>query len=536
MTCIACGKGPLTAGVAPAGTVPDSRTVTAGTGLTGGGDLSADRTIDAAANADGSIVVNADDIQVGILASDAQHGSHSGGLHSLATPGTPGEMSAADKTKLDTLVSPGFVDPKQSVRAATLIAGTLASDFDDGKTIDGVVLATGDRILIKNQASGAENGIYDVVASGAPSRASDMPAASEAAGNSTFIEEGSQADTGWVCTTDGPTDIVGTDPLAFAQFTSGVTSVFTRTGAVVAVDADYSGAQVVFSPDGDIAATRVQAAIVEVRDDTDTKLGNKADSATTITAGTGLTGGGDLSANRTLNVAANADASIVVNANDIQVGVLATDAQHGTRGGGTQHATATDAATGFVELATQAEVDAGSDAVRAVTPATLAAATTVTRDTTQGAISVFNGSTATTGVNSSTQTVVLGFDTDREESGDGVTADQANNRLIITRAGLYLIGVSASFEGTANEDFVIEAFMTPDNTGTPGGTDIGFHRTNGSGGDVGSAARNGLAVRFSALAVGGSGAFVDARVMSGAGSGDSITMVDGALTAMRVAD
>ena len=55
----------------------------------------------------------------------------------------------------------------------------------------------------------------------------------------------------------------------------------------------------------------------------------------TLTAGAGLTGGGDLSANRTFDVVANADASIVVNANDIRVGVLATDAQHGVRGGGT---------------------------------------------------------------------------------------------------------------------------------------------------------------------------------------------------------
>src|SRR5262245_4869370 len=56
--------------------------------------------------------------------------------------------------------------------------------------------------------------------------------------------------------------------------------------------------------------------------------------ATTITAGAGMTGGGDLSTNRTLDVVANADDSIAVGANDVGVGVLATDAQHGNRGGG----------------------------------------------------------------------------------------------------------------------------------------------------------------------------------------------------------
>lgn len=61
------------------------------------------------------------------------------------------------------------------------------------------------------------------------------------------------------------------------------------------------------------------------------------------TAGAGLTSTGT-----TVNVVANADGSVVVNANDIQVGVLASDAQHGTLGGGTTHAAATTSAAGFL--------------------------------------------------------------------------------------------------------------------------------------------------------------------------------------------
>ena len=67
-----------------------------------------------------------------------------------------------------------------------------------------------------------------------------------------------------------------------------------------------------------------------------------------VIAGAGTTGGGALSGDVTIDVIANADASIVVNANDIQVGVLASDAQHGVRGGGTQHAVATEGLTGFL--------------------------------------------------------------------------------------------------------------------------------------------------------------------------------------------
>jgi hypothetical protein len=70
-----------------------------------------------------------------------------------------------------------------------------------------------------------------------------------------------------------------------------------------------------------------------------------------VTAGAGLTGGGSLAANITINVGANADGSITVNANDIQVGVLATDAQHGVRGGGTQHAVVTALLAGFMSSA-----------------------------------------------------------------------------------------------------------------------------------------------------------------------------------------
>ena len=71
-----------------------------------------------------------------------------------------------------------------------------------------------------------------------------------------------------------------------------------------------------------------------------------------ITAGAGMTKSGN-----TLDAVANADASIVVNANDIQVGVLATDAQHGARGGGTQHSAATTSVNGFMSSADKTKLD-----------------------------------------------------------------------------------------------------------------------------------------------------------------------------------
>lgn len=130
---------------------------------------------------------------------------------------------------------------KDPVRVATTAAGTLATDFDNGSTIDGVVIATNDRILIKNQAAPAENGIYIVNASGAPTRAADANLDEELQGAAVFVESGTtQADTAWVQTEDSPIT-VGTDPIVFVQFGAGASITagdgLTKTGNTLDVGA-----------------------------------------------------------------------------------------------------------------------------------------------------------------------------------------------------------------------------------------------------------------------------------------------------------
>jgi hypothetical protein len=76
---------------------------------------------------------------------------------------------------------------KEAVRVATTANGTLSTAFANGQTIDGVTLATNDRILIKNQTTASDNGIYTVNASGAPTRATDFDTTGAEVANGAII-------------------------------------------------------------------------------------------------------------------------------------------------------------------------------------------------------------------------------------------------------------------------------------------------------------------------------------------------------------
>lgn len=110
------------------------------------------------------------------------------------------------------------LDQKQSVRAATIANITLSGL----QTLDGVALAAGDRVLVKNQTNAPDNGIY-LAASGAWKRAGDADASAEVTPNLTVtVEEGStQADSIWQLTTNAPI-VLGTTALVFQNITTGL--------------------------------------------------------------------------------------------------------------------------------------------------------------------------------------------------------------------------------------------------------------------------------------------------------------------------
>lgn len=161
---------------------------------------------------------------LGTTTADFSMNSHK--ITSLTDPSS--NQDAATKAYVDSVAT--GLDAKASCRVATTVAGTLASSFENGDTVDGVVLSTGDRILIKNQVAGETNGIYTVNASGAPTRATDADTDAEVtSGMFTFITAGTtNANTGWVLSTTGAITL-NTTPLTFTQF-SAATSVVAGTG------------------------------------------------------------------------------------------------------------------------------------------------------------------------------------------------------------------------------------------------------------------------------------------------------------------
>lgn len=201
----------------------------------------------------------------------------------LATP--TADTDAANKGYVDSVAQ--GLDPKQSVGVATTVNIATLSGL---LTVDGVTVTAGERVLVKNQSTASQNGIY-LASATAWTRAADFDNWSEVPNAFVFVEEGStQADTGWVCTSDtGGT--INTTAVNWAQFSGAGTYVagdgLTLTGNTFAVGGTTNRISVTADA-VDIASTYVGQASI-------TTLGTIATgtwNATTIgtnKGGTGLT-------------------------------------------------------------------------------------------------------------------------------------------------------------------------------------------------------------------------------------------------------
>ena len=149
------------------------------------------------------------------------------------------------------------------IKDSCLVATTANITLSGTQTIDGVSVSAGKRVLVKDQSTGSENGIY-VCAAGSWSRSTDADGNDEVtAGLFTFIEQGSvNGDAGFVLTTDDPIT-VGTTALAFTQF-SGAGSVsagdgLTKSGNTLSADLKSNGGVVIES--GELAVDLAASSI-----------------------------------------------------------------------------------------------------------------------------------------------------------------------------------------------------------------------------------------------------------------------------------
>ncbi len=172
----------------------------------------------------------------------------------LATP--TADADGATKAYVDSVAQ--GLDVKASCRAATVANITLSGT----QTIDGVAVIAGDRVLVKDQSTAANNGIY-VVAAGSWSRAADADTWAELVGAFTFVEDGTVNDnSGWVCTS-APGGTLGVTAVTFEQF-SGAGQItagagLTKTGNTLNVGTASSSRIVVNTDDIDLATTGVTA-------------------------------------------------------------------------------------------------------------------------------------------------------------------------------------------------------------------------------------------------------------------------------------
>ncbi len=177
--------------------------------------------------------------------------------------------NVADPVNTQDAATKGFVeatsqglDVKDSCVAATTANITISTALNNGDTLDGVTLSTNDRVLVKDQSTASQNGIYVVGSS--PARAADLATGDNAAGFFTFVEKGTvNADNGFVCTSDSGSAVVGTNNLTIAQF-SGAGQItagdgLDKSGNTLSVDLKANGGLVIESTEIaiDLAASSI---------------------------------------------------------------------------------------------------------------------------------------------------------------------------------------------------------------------------------------------------------------------------------------
>jgi hypothetical protein len=221
-------------------------------------------------------------------------------IQAVADPSTA--TDAANKQYVDNSLA--GLKWKAPVRVATTVTGTLASAYANGQSVDGISLVTGDRILLKDQSTQTENGIYTVNASGAPTRALDADSSAELLNATVFVVQGTaNADKAYTQTTNvagGTGPVIGSDNIVFAQFGGG--TAYTADGQGIELSSttfsiELDGTTLSKSASGlrvgsGAAGNGLTESTGVLAVNTGTGLEINADAVRLATQGTGIAGGG----------------------------------------------------------------------------------------------------------------------------------------------------------------------------------------------------------------------------------------------------
>ena len=160
-----------------------------------------------------------------------------GSISGLSNPSSGSEP--ATKTYTDNLIA--GMKTRIICRVATTGNVDLTADLQNGDTIDGVTIATGNQVLVKNQGTASQNGIYTVVSSGTSERSTDFDSMAEISGQMVIIQEGSTNDNKiFLCTTNSDATL-NSDSISFTQVTP------SNTGTVSSAGLTQSGSEFTIS-------------------------------------------------------------------------------------------------------------------------------------------------------------------------------------------------------------------------------------------------------------------------------------------------
>ena len=158
---------------------------------------------------------------------------------SITGLGDPSATSdAATKNYVDQAVA--GLRTRIIAEAATTGNIDLTADLQNGDTLDGVTLVTGDRVLVKDQTDATANGLYIVVASGTASRDPEHDTIAELSGQMIVVNQGTSNDNKiFLCTTDSSATI-GVSNITYSQITPANVGTVTSVGVADAGSSEFT--------------------------------------------------------------------------------------------------------------------------------------------------------------------------------------------------------------------------------------------------------------------------------------------------------